>query len=486
MIDIYENGKVIGYTINLSKGGKITIYHGQNGASGSNGSNGQDGHTPVIGIQKDTDGIYYWTVDGSWLVDEDGNKVKAAGSDGQDGATGAPGQDGADGLPGVPGQDGTDGKDGVTPLLKIENGLWYVSYDDGATWTDLGQATGEQGPQGSQGSAGQDGKDGDSFFQSVNTANPDYVVFTLADGTQFKIPTWKAFEALQTMVNQLNSNIDALQAIVDALQNNDYVTSVTPITEGGSVVGYTINFSKSESINIFHGKDGADASAPLISVHKDTDGIYYWTVDGVWLLDEYGNKVKAEGISGVTPQFKIENGRWYVSYDNYDTWTDLGQATGDQGPEGPQGNPGQNGSSFFQSVTQDSNYVYITLSDGSLITLQKHPADAVTVTLGQITTNSALFNGKVNRSTPDLKVTVYYSTSSTLTVYKNAGKKSVTDFGAGTFSILLSGLNPDTVYYYFIETTSRGINHYSQTGAFKTEPVYDDEGTDMNPESGNM
>ena len=26
------------------------------------------------------------------------------------------------------------GKDGITPLLKIENDYWYVSYDEGQTW----------------------------------------------------------------------------------------------------------------------------------------------------------------------------------------------------------------------------------------------------------------------------------------------------------------------------------------------------------------
>ena len=56
-------------------------------------------------MKKDTDGIYYWTLDGEWLTDEKGNKVKAQGTDGKDG---------------VDGEDGTNGKDGITPQLKIE------------------------------------------------------------------------------------------------------------------------------------------------------------------------------------------------------------------------------------------------------------------------------------------------------------------------------------------------------------------------------
>lgn len=66
------------------------------------------------------------------------------------------------------------GKDGITPLLKIENDYWYVSYDEGQTWQQEGRAKGK------------DGQDGDSMFQSV-TQDDNYVYFTLADGTVIKI-----------------------------------------------------------------------------------------------------------------------------------------------------------------------------------------------------------------------------------------------------------------------------------------------------------
>ena len=57
------------------------------------------GKTPTISVKKDIDGIYYWTVNGEWLI-VDGNKVKAEGSDGEDG---------------MDGNDGSDGTDGITP-----------------------------------------------------------------------------------------------------------------------------------------------------------------------------------------------------------------------------------------------------------------------------------------------------------------------------------------------------------------------------------
>lgn len=72
------------------------------------------------------------------------------------------------------------GKDGITPLLKIENDYWYVSYDEGQTWQQEGKAKGEKGDKGDKGDKGE------SMFQSV-TQDENYVYFTLADGTIIKI-----------------------------------------------------------------------------------------------------------------------------------------------------------------------------------------------------------------------------------------------------------------------------------------------------------
>ena len=66
----------------------MTIYHGQDGAEGApgqdglDGTNGKDGHTPVIGVRQDEDGVYYWTLNGEWLLDEEGNKIRVTGEDG--------------------------------------------------------------------------------------------------------------------------------------------------------------------------------------------------------------------------------------------------------------------------------------------------------------------------------------------------------------------------------------------------------------------
>ena len=70
------------------------------------------------------------------------------------------------------------------------------------------------------------------------------------------------------------------------------------------------------------------------------------------MLDEYGYQVSAlgipgeDGIDGHTPSLKIENDYWYISYDNGESWTQLGKATGEDGKNGVDGNSpyiGENG-----------------------------------------------------------------------------------------------------------------------------------------------
>ena len=60
---------------------------------------------------------------------------------------------------------------------------------------------------------------------------------------------------LEEWQGQVNQNIESLQRL---LNTTDYITSVTPLMEGGEEVGYTITFLNSDPINIYHGKKGED------------------------------------------------------------------------------------------------------------------------------------------------------------------------------------------------------------------------------------
>lgn len=165
-------------------------------------------------------------------------------------------------------------------------------------------------------------------------------------------------DELRSMLTQVNSNIEALQIIVSALQNNDYVTGVTPIVENQVQIGYTITFSQSGPIVIYHGKDGY---SPMIGIEADPeDGVYYWTLDGKWLMDGDGKRIQAVGNEGTTPELKIEDGYWYISYDKGKTWRILDKATGEAGD------------SMFESVEISDDSVTFVLSDGRRFSIPRN------------------------------------------------------------------------------------------------------------------
>lgn len=165
---------------------------------------------------------------------------------------------------------------------------------------------------------------------------------------------------LEALCNQFNTNITSLQSIVAAIDARDYVKDVVPINENGKVIGYAITFASGSPVTIYNGKNGEDGHTPIIGI-KNEDGVWYWTLDGEWILDDSGNRVRADGAAGITPQLKIDEDYWWVSYDNGANWTKLGSAVGNG-----------SGDSMFQDVTQDENYVYLVLANGEVIQIAKN------------------------------------------------------------------------------------------------------------------
>ena len=181
--------------------------------------------------------------------------------------------------------------------------------------------------------------------------------------------------ALEQQCKNMNENLTSLQAIVDAIQKQDGIVSVTDLPDGQ---GYSVKFVSGKVIYLYNGKNGTDGVTPKISVRKDSDGIYYWTVDGDWLIVD-GKKVRAVGLDGkdgqsgndgkdaVTPQLKIVDGFWYISYDNGKYWTKLGKATGENGKDGQDG---KDGDGFFKSVTVKDGYAIFVMNDSEQTTLR--------------------------------------------------------------------------------------------------------------------
>lgn len=148
-------------------------------------------------------------------------------------------------------------------------------------------------------------------------------------------------ERLEKLCSDMNTNISSLQAIVAALQKRDAVVSITDLPDNR---GYTILFASGKSIYIYNGKDGSNGKdgvdgqnglnghTPSIGIKQGADGMYYWTLDGEWIVDDSGNKIKAEGTNG------------------------------------------KDGSNI--TITQDKDNCYVTLPDGSVITLAKSNSSA--------------------------------------------------------------------------------------------------------------
>ena len=184
-----------GYDLIFSDKQVISIKHGRNGV---------DGHSPKISVAQDG-GVYYWQLDGQWLLDTQRQKVRVSGETGpvgpqgpqgpqgpkgQDGAVGPQGpkgQDGAASAQGTPGPagpqgpQGVAGQDGKTPKLRINAGKWEVSYGDN-DWKEVPGSAGA--------TLGETTVEGLDLFKKIEL-DGDNVVITLKSGDKIKLPKEK-------------------------------------------------------------------------------------------------------------------------------------------------------------------------------------------------------------------------------------------------------------------------------------------------------
>ena len=181
-------------------------------------------------------------------------------------------------------------------------------------------------------------------------------------------------QTLEDLCTKLNSNLTALSTLVQSMEKGDYVVSVSPLKEGSVEVGYRIVFKENGPVDIYHGQDGADGKdgqdgtdgkdgqngtdgengadgkTPEFGPKKDVDELYYWAVDGEFVLDAEGKKIPLVTV-GATPQLKIEEETWFVSYDDGNEWEELGAAV----------------SVGIKEIEEVDGELVITMADGSQI-----------------------------------------------------------------------------------------------------------------------
>ena len=191
---------------------------------------------------------------------------------------------------------------GVTPQLKIgEDNLWYVSYDNGATWVSLGvKATGDTGATGEKGDKGDTGATGPQGEKGEKGDKGD----TGATGEK---------------------------------GDKGDTGATGPQGEKGE------KGDKGDTGATGEKGDKGDTGTTGPQGEKGEKG----DKGDTGATGEKGDKgdTGAAGKDGVTPLFRVnlETNKWEISYDNGVTWTAYAQATGDKGDKGDQGDKGDKG-----------------------------------------------------------------------------------------------------------------------------------------------
>lgn len=190
-------------------------------------------------------------------------------------------------------------------------------------------------------------------------------------------------DLLHKQVSQMNKDLVTLKDLVGAMAANGYIVSVEEFEEEGRD-GYTLRFrtvildenggiatEHTLSINLYNGVNGLPY---VVSAKQDEeDGRWYWysTQEEDWLKTESGERFL---VDGKTPQLKVEEGFWFISWDNGTTWEETEwHATGDNAYE------------IFTKAEVFDDRVELTLaSDGTVIVLPIfHPVDVALTIDGQ-------------------------------------------------------------------------------------------------------
>ena len=168
-------------------------------------------------------------------------------------------------------------------------------------------------------------------------------------------------DKLEASLQSVQTDISTLKTLTDALSQNKSIASVLENEDGS----YTIKFSDKTEVTIRNGENGEDA--PQITVIKnEEDGVYYWGItstDGkkTFLKDGEGNMMP---VTAAAPKIRINTNTkgWEISTDGGKTWEPTGvYASGE----------GTGDTSLFSGVSQDDDYAYFTLKDGTILKLSK-------------------------------------------------------------------------------------------------------------------
>lgn len=397
------------YFINNTEPYSFSVTNGRDGANGADGSDGQDGTDGREIELKVTEAYIQWhyTGEDSWTNLIALSSLKGAdgrngidGTDGKDGTNGTDGKDGKDGingreielnvdhsskyiqwrlkgdaawtnllsleaLIGATGKDGADGKDGISPVLRILNNIWEVSYDNGLTFTSTGiaatgpagkdGANGLDGKDGSQGPAGTPGRDGANGKDGVGIADIKHdrndpngnciYVITLTDGRTEEFTVYKGADGAQGEKGdqgeqglQGEKGKSAYEIAVENGYQYDAATWLSSLkgTDGKDGVNGAPGIDGKDGADGENGKDGKSAYQSWLDIgNTGTEQDFIQSLKG---------KNGTDGTNGTDG----EDGK-----SAYQSWLDIGNEgteqdfiqslRGSRGEDGQNGKDGQDG-----------------------------------------------------------------------------------------------------------------------------------------------
>lgn len=217
------------------------------------------------------------------------------------------GEQGERGEQGVQGEKGEDGK---TPSFKVEGNALYVSYDDGKTWSSLGNIGGANGEDGSNGLS----------IQGVETDAQGRLVFVLSDGT--KLPP---IEIPKAEADSKNAAIlqEAREAYIQHLLHNNGSAENTEhmifdadgklvALHNGAVVGVYASQAAALKALLDDSKTAKDESTLYTLTGASAEGLYFAAikdnvVDLVMFMGQ--SNMAGRGVAAEAPT--VEEGHGY-------------------------------------------------------------------------------------------------------------------------------------------------------------------------------
>lgn len=289
---IVENGETTGYIISFFKQGSITIYNG------TKGDKGETGDTPSIGVTKQEDGKYYWTLNGELLKDAEGNPICASGQDGEDG------KDGSDG------SNGSSGTSAPTPQIKLGKDLSIsqdqygstindedvcLSVDGGKTWVKIS------------------GTGSDNIFASAPVDNGAFWTFPLSNGTEINVPKY-----IHLLLYSVIGNEEKLISNAELKVNEGQEFSILCRPADGCKWSYQVRDSKNNweitktenGLNIKAGSEGTSIILLFTLTTPDNQAYFYQvTVETVKnaIIQKEDNAALAQALAQVLPGVTLDS-----------------------------------------------------------------------------------------------------------------------------------------------------------------------------------